>query len=300
MSIEAQGAHVGMAERVIEVGDVQLSIAEAGAGQRPLLLVHGFTGAKEDFTPWLDGLAESGWHAVAPDLRGHGASSQPTAEDAYSFQLMADDMLGLADALRWDRFVLLGHSMGGMIAQVMACLAAHRLDGLILMDTTHGPLTNLDPELVQAAVGIVRSQGIGVLADILASQRGPLDTPANQRLLAEQPGYAEFCDRKLRATAPSMYAAMAPAFATAADRLDQLRALSASLPVLVIVGEQDGPFRRPSERMAASVGRAALAVIPDAGHCPQFENTAAWSQALGAFLASLAPKSATLTATELL
>jgi pimeloyl-ACP methyl ester carboxylesterase len=287
-----------MTERVIEVGGVRLSIAEAGSGQRPLLLVHGFTGAKEDFTPWLDELAESGWHAVAPDLRGHGASSKPGAEEAYSFQIMADDTLGLADALGWQRFVLLGHSMGGMIAQVMACSAPERLDGLILMDTAHGPLTNLNPELVQAAASIVRTQGMGALADILADQRGgPLDTPANQRALAERPGYAEFCDRKLRATAPSMYAAMAPAFMTTADRLGQLRALPASLPVLVIVGEQDEPFRGPSDRMAASVGRATLAVIPDAGHCPQFENTAPWRQALGDFLASLAPERATLTAT---
>jgi pimeloyl-ACP methyl ester carboxylesterase len=285
-----------MAERVIEVGEVQLSIAEAGAGQRPLLLVHGFTGAKEDFTPWLDGLADSGWHAVAPDLRGHGASSKPAAESAYSFQLMAEDMLGLADALGWQRFALLGHSMGGMVAQVMACSAAQRLDGLVLMDTTHGPLTNLNPDLVQAAVSIVRSEGIGALADILAEQRGPLDTPANQRLLAEEPGYAEFCDRKLRATAPAMYAAMAQVFAAAPDRLDQLRALPASLPVLVIVGEQDQPFRGPSERMAVNVGRAALSVIPDAGHCPQFENTAAWYQALSGFLASLAQDQATLAA----
>jgi pimeloyl-ACP methyl ester carboxylesterase len=286
-----------MAERIIEVGDVQLSIAEAGAGQRPLLLVHGFTGAKEDFTPWLDDLAEAGWHAVAPDLRGHGASSKPPAEADYSFQLMADDMLGLLDALGWQRFVLLGHSMGGMVAQFVACSAAQRLDGLILMDTSHGPLTNLDPELIQAAVSIVRSEGIGVLADILAEQRGPLNTPANQRLLDEEPGYAEFCDRKLRAIAPSMYAAMAPVFASTADRLDQLRALPASLPVLVIVGEQDQPFREPSERMAANVGRPVLAVIPDAGHCPQFENSAAWYSALSDFLASLAPEGAPLAAT---
>jgi pimeloyl-ACP methyl ester carboxylesterase len=210
---------------------------------------------------------------------------------------MADDMLALADTLGWRRFVLLGHSMGGMVAQVMACSAAQRLDGLILMDTTHGPLTNLNRELVQAAVSIVRAQGIGALADILAEQRGPLDTPANQRLLAEEPGYAEFCDRKLRASAPSMYAAMAPVFGTAADRLDQLRGLPASLPVLVIVGEQDAPFRAPSERMAAYVGSAALSVIPDAGHCPQFENAATWHQALSDFLASIAPDRATLTAT---
>ena len=72
-------------ERQVKAGDVRLSIAEAGAGQRPLLMVHGFTGAKEDFTPWLDQLADLGWHAVAPDLRGHGASSKPAEESAYSF-----------------------------------------------------------------------------------------------------------------------------------------------------------------------------------------------------------------------
>ena len=277
-----------MIERSVEVGGLRLSIAEAGAGQRPLLLVHGFTGAKEDFTPWLSMLANSGWHAVAPDLRGHGLSPKPAAESAYTFRLFADDMLGLADALEWDRFVLLGHSMGGMVAQFMACAAPARLDGLILMDTSHRALDNLDPGLVDAAVSIVRNDGMAALAAILAEQRGPLDTPANQRLLAEDPGYADFCDRKFLASSPAMYAAMAPAFISAADRLESLRELPPELPVLVIVGEQDVPFRGPSALMAACVGRASLAVIPDAGHCPQFENSAEWWQALSGFLASIA------------
>ena len=286
-----------MSERSVEVGDVRLSIAEAGAGQRPLLLVHGFTGAKEDFTPWLTMLAKSGWHAVAPDLRGHGLSSKPEAESAYTFELMAGDMLGLADALGWDRFVLLGHSMGGMVAQFMACDSPARLAGLILMDTSHRALDNLDPGLVGAAASIVRSEGMAALAAILAEQRGPLDTAANQRLLADDPGYAEFCDRKFLAAAPAMYAAMAPAFVTAADRLDSLRELPGGLPVLVIVGEQDEPFRGPSAQMAACVGDASLAVISDAGHCPQFENSREWWEALSGFLARVAPRIAPAAAT---
>src|SRR5437588_5792235 len=104
----------------VQVGDVDLAVASAGEGGRPLLLVHGFTGAKEDFTEWLPALAERGWHAVAPDLRGHGRSSHPEAETDYSLSAFAVDVVGLADALRWDRFVLLGHSMGGMIAQHVA------------------------------------------------------------------------------------------------------------------------------------------------------------------------------------
>jgi len=276
-------------ERQVAVGGIHLSIAEAGAGQSPLLLVHGFTGAKEDFTPWLDRLAASGWHAVAPDLRGHGASAKPAQETAYSFEIMADDMLGLADALGWERLVLLGHSMGGMVAQFIACKAPARLDGMILMDTSHGPLRNLDPELVEAAVTIVRSQGMDALASIVAERQGPLETAAHRRLIDGQAGYAEFCDRKLRATSPALYAAMAPAFLSAPDRLDSLRTLPETLPVLVIAGELDQPFLGPSKRMAVGVGQGVLEIIPDAGHCPQFENAEAWWQALSGFLATAAP-----------
>jgi 3-oxoadipate enol-lactonase len=274
-------------ERQIDVGDVSLAIAESGAGQRPLMLVHGFTGAKEDFTPWLDPLAAAGWHAVAPDLRGHGSSSKPAMESAYSFALMADDMLGLADALAWERFVVLGHSMGGMVVQFLALTAPSRLTGLILMDTAHGPLKHLDPDLIDAAVSIVRGQGMDALAAAMAERPGPLHTPAHQLLLDQRPGYAAFGERKLLATSPALYAAMAPAFLTTPDRLDGLRRLPAPLPVLIIVGEQDQPFLEPSRQMADAIADSALAVIPDAGHSPQFENTDAWWQSLTGYLADL-------------
>src|SRR3954463_12718953 len=124
----------------------KLAYAEAGAGGRPFLLLHGFTGAKEDFTEWLDRLAGEGWHAVAPDNRGHGTSPKPDDEAGYSFDLLADDVFELADSLWGARtpFVLLGHSMGGMVAQVAALRAPERFNGLILMDTLHGPLPFVD------------------------------------------------------------------------------------------------------------------------------------------------------------
>ena len=56
-------------------------------------------------------------------------------------------------------------------------------------------------------------------------------------------------------------------------------------PTLVLVGAEDEPFRRVSEQMAATIAGAELAVIPDAGHSPQFENGAAWLTTLREFLA---------------
>ena len=264
--------------------DVRLAIAEAGAGGRPVMLVHGFTGAKEDFTDFLEPLAERGWHAVAPDLRGHGASDQPANEGSYSLAVMAADLLALADRLGWERFVLLGHSMGGMVAQHLLIAEPERVGALVLMDTTHGPVDWVEPDTAELAAAIVRQEGIPALMEALKVLRDedPLMTPAFLRLLHERPGYSEFCDAKLLACSPVMWLAMAPALLTQLDRLDRLAEVD--VPTLVIVGEQDTPFVAHGERMAKTIPGAQLAIIPNAGHSPQFENTDAWWGALSGFL----------------
>lgn len=236
------GRQVFMTERVIQLDGIALCVAEAGVGGHPLLLLHGFTGAKEDFTLWLDRLARAGWHTVVPDLRGHGGSDKPPSEDAYCFDAFVDDTLDLADALGWEHFVLLGHSMGGMVAQIVATRVPARLRGLVLMSTGHGPVEGLDPAMVEAARHLVRAKGMDVLADALADRASPLNTPSHERLLATLPGYKEFGDGKLRATSPAMYAAMASSLLSTADRINDLRGLPPSLPVLVMVGEEDRPF----------------------------------------------------------
>ena len=275
------------AESDVVVNGVRLAIAEAGEGGRPLLLVHGFTGAKEDFTDFLERLAALGWHVIAPDNRGHGASDKPEGTESYSLELFAADVLALAEQ-RWPGrpFVLLGHSMGGMIAQVLAVSAPDRLAGLILMDTGHGRLS-IPADQLEKIDAIVQEIGIAGLADIQERQTepGPLDSPAHLKLLAERPGYREFNARKLRATSGDMYRAMIAVITGAEDRLESLAAIR--VPTLVLVGEQDTPFIKASENMAKTIPGAELVVLPDAGHSPQFENEDAWWGALSGFLAGL-------------
>ena len=257
---------------------------EAGAGGRPLLLVHGFGGAKEDFGDWMDQFASEGWHAVAPDLRGHGEGPRPPAEHHYGFDFFVDDLIALADDLGWDRFVLLGHSMGGMVAQMLALKHPHRLDGLVLMDTSHGPLPHVDVELRELGKQVAREQGLAVLQELMKNTEGadPLGNAAHERLLRERPGYEEFCDNKFLTLQVEMWVTMIDALFAQVDRLDALRDLN--VPTLVIVGELDAEFRATSAEMAEAMPNATLEVIPDAGHSPQFENPDAWWKAMAGFL----------------
>lgn len=275
-----------MSARVIDIGEgVAVAVDEAGVGQRPLLLVHGFTGGREDFADHLHALADAGWWVVVPDLRGHGDSAHPEDEGHYSLDHFADDVWRLVDALGWERLVLLGHSMGGMVAQVAALARPRALDGLVLMDTTHGPL-DIDPELAALGVEIVREGGMAAVKEALDAMgdEGPLTTAAHQRVLAERPGYREMGDRKFLGSSPAMYAAMLGRLLDQDDRLAGLAALD--VPTLVIVGEQDAPFLGPSRAMAEAMPAAELVVVPDAGHSPQFEHPDAWRDVVLAFLAA--------------
>ena len=175
-----------------------LSVATAGDGSaHRLLLVHGFTGAKEDFTEWLDPLVSIGWEAAAVDLRGHGVSMKPDGLDSYGLEILANDLVDVADGLGWDRFALLGHSMGGMVAQLVALSPAGlRLSGLVLMDTAHGPVERIERQVVELACAIVANAGMPALIEtrdaLQREGRLPLSTPAQQRVLLERPGHEEF------------------------------------------------------------------------------------------------------------
>jgi 3-oxoadipate enol-lactonase len=265
--------------RVVTDDGVGLEVHEQGRGPT-LILVHGFGGAKEDFAEQVDALAAR-HQVVTFDHRGHGESDAPTDSAAYSLDRMALDTLAVADALGADQFRLLGHSMGGMIARRLVLASPERVDALVLMDTSPGPVPGLDAELLEMAAVIALNEGMAELKRIMDAFQ-PLATPAYERLLAERPGYQEFNDRKWAALSAVMWATMGREIR---DQPDELAALSVvTCPTLVIVGEQDEPFVGVSHQMAETIPRAEIAVIPEAGHSPQFENPAAWLNALGRFL----------------
>jgi pimeloyl-ACP methyl ester carboxylesterase len=248
-----------------------------------LVLVHGFGGAKEDFGDHTETLARE-HRVVVFDHRGHGESAGPDDGSAYSIDRLARDTLAVADAFGLERFRLLGHSMGGMVAQRLIRLDPERVDALVLMDTAPGPPTGLDTELVRLAAQIALTEGMTVLRELLDAH-DPLGSPAHERVVAERPGFEEYGDYKWSRLAPAMWSALAVEITTQEDRLAVLA--DTARPTLVMVGEQDASFIEPSYAMADVVPDSRLVVIPDAGHSPQFENPSVWLAALRGFLDEL-------------
>jgi pimeloyl-ACP methyl ester carboxylesterase len=105
----------------IDIGSVTLHVVEAGEG--PLvLLIHGWPECHRSWRHQISALAEAGYRAVAPDLRGFGRSSCPTAIEAYTQLDMVGDMVALVTALGAERAVVVGHDWGAPIAWNAALL----------------------------------------------------------------------------------------------------------------------------------------------------------------------------------
>jgi pimeloyl-ACP methyl ester carboxylesterase len=109
-----------------------LAVDDGGRGGLPVVLVHSLAGNSTQWLGQLEHLRRTR-RAVAFDLRGHGRSEPPGNGD-YSIAGMADDVGAVADTLELDRFVLIGHSMGGGVALTYAGEHSERVAGLVLVD----------------------------------------------------------------------------------------------------------------------------------------------------------------------
>ena len=109
----------------------------AGEGDDVALCLHGFPESRFSWRFQLPFLAAQGWRAVAPDLRGYGQSSQPVGKAAYHIDHLVDDVVGMFEALKPRRKLLVAHDWGAVIAWVVAMRRAVDLDGLIIMNVPH-------------------------------------------------------------------------------------------------------------------------------------------------------------------
>jgi pimeloyl-ACP methyl ester carboxylesterase len=110
-----------------------LFIDDGGTGGIPVVFLHSFGGTTEHWQSQLEHLRKTR-RAVAFDFRGHGKSDLPV-DSQYSTQSIAEDLKSVVDSLGIDRFILVGHSMGGASAITYASIEPERVAGLMLVGT---------------------------------------------------------------------------------------------------------------------------------------------------------------------
>jgi pimeloyl-ACP methyl ester carboxylesterase len=111
---------------------VALFYEEAGEGEPPVLLVHGWCCDHTYFAPQFEHFAEQGHRVVAPDLRGHGKSEKP--EQSYTMQVFADDLLWTCGQFGLEKPIVIGHSMGGIAAFDLAARYPDLPSAVVMLD----------------------------------------------------------------------------------------------------------------------------------------------------------------------
>ena len=109
----------------------KLFVDEGGSGGVPVVFIHSFEGDTTHWTAQLEHLRTKR-RAIALDLRGHG-QSQPPADGDYSVTEVVADLASVTETLKLERFVLVGHSMGGPVAIAYAAENPSQVAGLVLV-----------------------------------------------------------------------------------------------------------------------------------------------------------------------
>jgi len=271
--------------RQVDANGIHVVWDEEGEGDRPLVLVHGFTGSRKDFAPLLPDLCDLG-RTLAPALRGHADGHHAEDGSAYTLDAAAADLMAWLDALGVEQFDLLGHSMGGFIVERMVLEHPDRVASLVLMDTAGRAMSWMDAGLFEVGGKIAVEQGVEALHTILQEQAGSDATRTAADIRREHEWGAErfWAWRRERFVGMDPHA-MAPfgcAIARHPDWLDRLGAIRC--PTLVMVGAEDTPFLDCARELSDAIPGAEHVVIPEAGHQPQLENPEHWTRALRAHL----------------
>ena len=276
---------------VVTDDGARLHVVERGRGPA-IVLLHGLLLSSDLWVHQLDDLA--GRHRIiALDQRGHGRST--TGDRAIGVETLADDVRCVLAALEVRQCLLVGHSMGGMVAlQVahdMPPDERHQLlSGVAVVSSAAGPFFTVPGSTHVAKVGLpawsqllLAAERIGVWALPAEDLRwwltrlsfGPEPNPAQVR----------FVEQLHHTVAASTLAQLLPSVATfdlSAEVAD------IDVPVLVVVGSKDRLTPpRHARALASALPRAELVELPRAGHTPMLERRREFSRLLEEFCAKV-------------
>ena len=241
-----------------------------------VLFLHGVGGDSASWRPQLEHFSRDGC-AAAWDMPGYGGSR---LEGDMSFAALSDALTMLLDARGWERVHLVGHSMGGMVAQEFAATHQDRLSSLVLSATS-------------SAFG--RADG-AFQKQFVRDRLEPLDKGATMADLADElvnemmgaspdPDGRNIAWRCMTGVPEATYRAAIACIVTF-DRRDNLSRIA--VPALAIAGEQDrNAPPAMMERMASRIAGCRYVCLPGLGHLANLEDPRAFNAALEDFLAAV-------------
>lgn len=257
----------------IQVGDVAIEYRFDGPGDGPVMLLS--NSLASNLGMWdhqVPALTAAGFRVLRYDSRGHGGSSVPPGP--YDIDDLTADAAGLLDALELPQAVVMGCSMGGMVAQRLATLHPRRVRALLLTATAcHVG----GPEVWEQRIATVRAGGMPAVVDATVDRW--FTKGGQTRLKAEVARVREM----ILATPADGFCACCHAIAHM-DQRESIRAITA--PTLVVVGEQD-PGTPPSAARAIHerIAGSELEIIPDAAHFVNVEHADVFNRRMAEFLA---------------
>lgn len=268
-------------DRFVDVAGLKLHVQDYGsAGKPPMLCVHG--GAAH--AHWFDFVAQgftADYHVIAFDQRGHGDSAWDSSADPdYSYGRFAADMHELTEKLDLRDFILIGHSMGGVISTVYAATYPGRAKAFILVDSTIA----MPPERIadMNARGNREGRSYADQAELVANYKvrpgGSTAAPEIVRHLAMNSG-RQFDDGRWRYKFDrNVYGKR--------ERMDSYPFWSRiKIPALLMRGGRSG---RITPEVIAGVQAHAphveVAAVPDADHHVTLDNPQGFIEAVNKFL----------------
>ena len=253
-----------------KVNGIDIYFERHGDEGEPLVLVHGYTG---DITDWRHQIPEfSKTHRLLiMDHRGHGRSHAPADRSHYTIDAMADDVEALIAEAGFERYHLLGHSMGGAVAQEIALRSGPRLMSLTLHDTNYrfGRLNEMIAQYIAQRHKIAEEQGMAAVAEMPSPLPTPPHMPPERKL-----------EEKERLARMSLDGFIGAWNALGGWRGTEDRAHEISAPTMVIYGALDAPFAEPAKWFESKIAGTVIEVVPEAGHSPQFERPELFNAAL--------------------
>lgn len=257
---------------ICKANGIDVHYIRTGGDKPPIVLLHGLMLNGACWTPLARDLAED-YDIIMPDARGHENSSIP--DPGYSYDNLASDVIGLIDVLKLTSPILLGHSMGGMTATVVASRNPNRLRGLILADPTF-----LTPQRQrEVAESDVKERHL----QILNRPRQDLLTEMHGRNRRRSPEIIELFANARFQTNIRAFEVLTPPNPNYIQLIKTL-----DIPSLLLIGDIDSIVSPELAKELAGLNqRLEVIQIPKAGHGLPFDQPEHFSTAVRTFLHSV-------------